>query len=342
MIYYDPKISDKFSVYGLNWFSKDKRYDRLPVYFDETIAKVSENVNFLKHSTSGVHVAFFSNTKNISIKASLSYYQNMYHMAFCGQEGFDLYAGDDVKSLKFLNTSYKSIMDKTYDYKLLDNKDVGYKLFVIYFPLYSGVEEFSVGIDDDAEIQPAEGIYDKKKIVFYGTSITQGACSIRPGLAYTNSLSRRFGKEVLNFGFSGSGKGEKEMAEVISTVSDTELFVLEYEANVELSELKSTLNPFIDILREKYPDTPVIVASKTWFTRELTFESERKKQQRFVDFQKKTVKERKAKGENIYFYNGHKLFGKYPEEALVDGIHPNDIGVLMITENYEKLIKSLL
>ena len=44
--------------------------------------------------------------------------------------------------------------------------------------------------------------------MIYGTSITQGGCASRPGMAYTNILSRRIDAPFINLGFSGSGRGE--------------------------------------------------------------------------------------------------------------------------------------
>ena len=53
-------------------------------------------------------------------------------------------------------------------------------------------------------------------MVWYGTSITQGGCTTRPGLAASNILSRLLDREVVNQGYSGSGKGEPEIAEMLA------------------------------------------------------------------------------------------------------------------------------
>jgi hypothetical protein len=37
--------------------------------------------------------------------------------------------------------------------------------------------------------------------VVYGTSISQGGCAARHGLAYTNLLSRAMNAELINLGF---------------------------------------------------------------------------------------------------------------------------------------------
>ena len=44
----------------------------------------------------------------------------------------------------------------------------------------------------------------RKPVVWYGSSITQGACASKPGDAYTNAIARAISRPVSNFGFSGS------------------------------------------------------------------------------------------------------------------------------------------
>lgn len=46
-------------------------------------------------------------------------------------------------------------------------------------------------------------------IVLYGTSIAQGACASRPGMAWGNIVSRSLEIPLINLGFSGNGKLEK-------------------------------------------------------------------------------------------------------------------------------------
>ena len=49
----------------------------------------------------------------------------------------------------------------------------------------------------------------------YGSSITQGGCASRPGMAYQNIISRHFDCDHINLGFSGSAKGEEANAEAM-------------------------------------------------------------------------------------------------------------------------------
>ncbi|MEF9932226.1 MAG: SGNH/GDSL hydrolase family protein, partial [Bacteroidales bacterium] len=55
-------------------------------------------------------------------------------------------------------------------------------------------------------------------IVFYGTSVTQGGCASRPGMAYPAIIERKLNRETINLGFSGNGRMDKVMADKIATI----------------------------------------------------------------------------------------------------------------------------
>ena len=58
----------------------------------------------------------------------------------------------------------------------------------------------------------------KKPIVFYGTSITQGGCASRPGMVHTAILGRRLEWPVINLGFSGNGRMEDAVGELMAEI----------------------------------------------------------------------------------------------------------------------------
>src|SRR5690606_21637774 len=96
------------------------------------------------------------------------------------------------------------------------------------FPLYNGVNRVQVGLLPGAEVLPPTPFALPKPILFYGSSITQGGCASRPGNAYCQMVARRFDAECLNFGFSGSARGELAMAEVLASL-DPAVLVLDYD-----------------------------------------------------------------------------------------------------------------
>ena len=114
-----------------------------------------------------------------------------------------------------------------------------------------------------------------RSIRIASTSITQGGCASRPGSCYTNILSRRL-MPFINLGFSGSGKGEADVARVVALIKKPALLVLDYEANCGGHDLfQKTLPAFISILRDAHAKVPILIISKNRFAQEaMDFESD--------------------------------------------------------------------
>ena len=72
--------------------------------------------------------------------------------------------------------------------------------YMLYLPLYDGLISLSIGVDSLATISQPLVDYPIRKILlfFYGTSILQGGCASRPGMAHTNIISRRLNRECIN------------------------------------------------------------------------------------------------------------------------------------------------
>ena len=71
--------------------------------------------------------------------------------------------------------------------------------------MYGAISSVSVLASGGQVIRPDWSfLAGGKPVVWYGTSITQGGVSPRPGHAYTNRIARGINREVLNFGQSKS------------------------------------------------------------------------------------------------------------------------------------------
>ena len=339
---YIPISTEGIRLGGFAFCSAGETLRRLPD--DPALPKA---VNILAMHTAGGRIDFRSNTTRIWVKVKLQQSCHMDHMPDVGSCGFDLYIGEPGKSF-MLGTSRcageaDEFVSKLNDYALPGTM----QNFTINFPLYSGIESLLIGVDQDAEILPPAPWKNNKKMVFYGTSITQGGCASRPGMAYTNILSRRFNLEAYNFGFSGNGRGEPEVAQHLANIPDPACYVLDYEPNAFPEGIKATLEQFIDILREKHPQTPIFVMSSLRFNREISLTSSPDIQVGYLAesarFQQSVVrKRRKAGDKNIHFIHGGKIAGKDWHEFAVDGIHQTDLGFFVIAGKLEKILKKVL
>ena len=65
----------------------------------------------------------------------------------------------------------------------------------------------------------------------YGTSITQGGCASRPGMAYPAILSRELDREVYNLGFSGNGVGMSGLASCFLQPAPAGALVVDIQPN---------------------------------------------------------------------------------------------------------------
>lgn len=344
LYYIDPKNNDSVKVYGLYWFNEDKRYHRLSKKLDDILPQLEGSVDVLAGNSSGGLVAFYSNTNILKIKVKLSYKFHMGHMPYTGQAGFDLYIGDSYQNMKFYRTSNFDFNKNEYEFTYFNHQNLSKndKLFVLNFPLYATVEELLIGINSTSNVSPCHDLFcDNSKIVFYGTSITQGGCASRPGMSYTQILSRMLNTECLNYGFSGNGKGHIEIAQALSEIENVKMFILDYEANATFDRLKATLNNFVQCLRSKYPLVPIVIISKIQMYLEFHDDEYRANERKIRNYQKNYVK--KANDENLYYIDGAKVLGKTNiSEKTVDGCHPTDYGFISMAEYLYPIISKII
>ncbi|MFC1525959.1 SGNH/GDSL hydrolase family protein [Candidatus Latescibacterota bacterium] len=330
-----------FHLSGFWWYGQDARYRRLPV---DPVAPLPAAVDGLANSTAGGQVRFQSNSSRVAVRVQLAGLANMNHMPATGQCGFDLYVGPPG-AVRYCNTTKYDHTQTQYQLQLFSQPASEARHFTLYFPLYQGVCQVEVGLDEGAELEEPDPWGLDAPIVIYGTSITQGGCAARPGMAYTNLLSRALGAEVINLGFSGSGKGEPEVATIIAGISPCALLVLDYEANAGGTEqYRSTLPEFIRILREAQPDTPILVMSRIRSAGELLNEAARRDRDGRLAIQRDLVEELRQAGDaGIHFCDGTQLLGDDDfEECTVDGSHPTDLGFYRMARNLEPVIRQVL
>jgi hypothetical protein len=166
-------------------------------------------------------------------------------------------------------------------------------------------------------------------------------------MAYPAILGRRFNIPVLNFGFSGNGKGEAIVARHLAQIPDPAAYILDYEPNALPAGIRQTLEGFIRILRQKHPDTPVFVMSALRFNREIPLTGTPDIQAGFladsVRFQQNLIRKLQRSGDkNIHFINGAKIAGPDWHEFSVDGCHQTDLGFYFIANKLEKILKKFL
>ncbi|MEM6378524.1 MAG: SGNH/GDSL hydrolase family protein [Bacteroidota bacterium] len=299
---------------------KENRYDRLPLAYKEL---VREPVWNLSKSSAGLSIRFLSNSSSISVKWKLLKNARMNHMAETGIKGVDLYFNNDG-TWQYLNTARPSGIEN--EFMLIDNMSNEMREYKMFLPLYDGVESIEVGIDVNSVIKkPAKN--NNKPIIFYGTSITQGGCASRPGMVHTNIISRKLKRDCINFGFSGNGRMEQPINELIAGF-DPLFYVIECLPNMTAEQITNRTIPLVKTIRQQHPETPII------FVENFIYEMSALNRERaaLVQGRNKALKTQYAKimedgYQNILYINSENATGT-DHEGTVDGVHFTDLGFI--------------
>lgn len=310
------------------------RYERLP----DSLQHVSRKPLWeLGRNSAGLAVRFRSNSTRIAAKWEVLLNRNMNHMTPTGIKGLDLYCLQDGK---WVFAGSGRPQGKINAATIVKNMLPVEREYLLYLSLYDGVTSLAIGVDSLSELsQPAVGLPVREKpVVFYGTSILQGGCASRPGMAHTNILERRLNRECINLGFSGNALLDLEIAHVAAGV-DAAMFVLDFVPNATVEQMKERAGKFYSIIRSKHPDTPVLFVEDPIFTHSLfdtVIAKEVKDKNATLNAFFRSLKQQGEK--NIYLLSSRDIIG-HDGEATVDGVHFTDLGFMRYADVLYPIIK---
>ena len=327
-----------FPVYGKISDETDSRYERLP----SKLKGVSRSaVWYLGRNSAGLYIRFRSNSSSVHLRWEAMFNNSMNHMTDTGTKGMDLYT---IHNGQWRHVCAARPTGKYNTTAVIRNMDPVEREYMLYLPLYDGVTSLEIGVDAQAYIeQPAVARPSvEKPVVMYGTSILQGGCANRPGMAHTSMIGRRLDREVMNLGFSGNALLDMEIAELMASVEDPGVYVLDYVPNASAKAIDEVGEKFFRTIRDKHPDVPVIFIEDPTFPNSLfdkkLLEEITKKNQA----QKRLFDKLKKAGEkNIYYIPTEGMIGE-DGEATVDGCHFTDLGATRYVDHVLPVIKKAL
>ncbi|MBN1442046.1 MAG: SGNH/GDSL hydrolase family protein, partial [Planctomycetes bacterium] len=197
----------ELGIEGRGWSDTESPYDRLPARAKDV---VRPPVWSLSLDSAGMCVRFITDATSIHARWTLrSKSLAMPHMPATGVSGLDLYFKGTDGRWRWLAVGRPTAFP-TNEARLAADLPPGKREYLLYLPLYNGVTSVEIGVPEAATIEkaPPRGPGERKPIVFYGTSITQGGCASRTGMVHTAILGRWLEHPVINLGFSGNGRME--------------------------------------------------------------------------------------------------------------------------------------
>lgn len=325
---------EPFTVCG-GWYDKDFGFIKVPL----NIAKEASNtVLWGSRCTAGVRVLFSTNSKSMKIRAEIFQKCLMNHMALTGSASFTLCEVVEEKEIFIANFIPSLNIDEDFMVAQCDLKGEQMRNYVLYFPLYSGVKSLEIEFDASAEVEKYIKYRDKKPILYYGSSITQGGCASRPNSCYQAYISEWTNIDYLLLGYSGGARAEDAICDYLSNV-DCSIFVCDYDHNAPSAEyLNNTHKKLYKKFRstEKNKNTPIIFMTKPDGLRDIQGEIR-------ANIIKETYEYAKNNGDdNVYFIDGRSIYPeRIREHCAVDGCHPTDLGFYFMAEKLYETVKKL-
>lgn len=325
-------VMPPFRLHGLMAPEEDAPFfHRIP---REVAESVNPGVSHLYRQSTGGRVRFRTDSTRLAIQVKLLEFSVNPKFSVLFTAGFDLY----------LNGKFRKILPPPVD--VADAYTVTVELgqekimqdVLLHFPAYGTVVSLEIGLDGDAQLLPPADYRVTTPVVYYGSSITHGSSTSRPGNSYPNMLSRRLDCDHINLGFSGNALGEKEIAEYIAALPMS-AFVCEYDHNSPNADfLRQTHSPFYHCIREKNSDLPIILMSRP----RARFNDQEEARRREVVLE--TYENARAAGDkNIYFVDGAGILNIFGgDDGTIDTIHPNDLGFACIAKALGDVLEKIL
>ncbi len=193
----------------------------------------------------------------------------------------------------------------------------------LYLPHEQEVNLLAIGLEAGAQIDTASSYSEELPLVFYGSSIVQGAGVSLSCMSYPAIVARTLNSDFINWGFYGAGRGEPE---VVHYVADSQARILILDLGKSWGQQPvETYRRMLVQLRQSQPHTPILVITPIFSTRECFDRRfhQRSESIRAVMREAATVTDL----EGIVLVEGLELLGEADWTGLsADGLHPNEKG----------------
>lgn len=327
------------TVEGLGFTDVKSPYDRLP---GRAEGVVRQAVWDLSRDSAGALVRFTANTPLLRARWTLKKPKLAgVNMTAIGASGLDLYTKTGPAKWRWLGVGRPTSVPTTEDV-LASGMPKGDREFMLYLPLYNGVTSVEIGVPKGTMVSPGTPRpASRKPILFYGTSITQGASASRPGMTHVAMLGRIFDRPTINLGFSGNGRMELEVTKFIAEL-DPAVFILDCLPNMNAKDIEEHAETCVKLLRTSHPATPILLVEDRNYPDGFLIPGRREHNDaNHAAMRAVFEKLQRDKTGNLSYLKADDLLGD-DGEATTDGSHPSDLGFVRHAQAFEAPLRRLL
>lgn len=335
---FDWRDVRKLTVEGQGWSDVKAPFDRLPARAE---GKMPRAVWPLSRHSAGICVRFVADAPALHARWVVTSPQlAMPHMAATGVSGVDLYVRGD-KGWHWVAVGRPA---KTENQQVLASGiPAGKREFLLYLPLYNGVSRVEIGVPQGSllEAAPPRPEGKRRPLLFYGTSITHGACASRPGMPHPAILGRMLDRPVINLGFSGNGRMDPEVVALLAEL-DPAVYVIDCLPNMSAPEVAEKTGPLVTALRKARPHTPILlVEDRSNANAHLLAGPRERNATSRAALKKEYDRQVQAGVTGLYYLEGEKLLGADRDDT-VDSSHPSDLGFMRHAEAFRPVLERIL
>ena len=309
-------------------------YHRLPA---DCLGLIPAAVRNLQDESAGLCLRFRTDSSKLRIAWKCTKpVKRMWNMAASGCDGVDVYQ-ETPDGWRFVQPPFPAAAKPggaEYTWAIRPGCTT-----MVYLPAYNGVAELRVGVEPGRSISSApprrSGI--AKPVVFYGTSITQGASASHPGGCWVARAARIADVEAVNLGFSGSGKMEDALLDCVADI-DASLYVLDTVSNMSPGLVAARMENFVRGLAARRPGVPILLTANRFV---MGDEARRRDAAVRAVFDKLKAED-PAAWSHLHFAGDDAAALAPDDDGTVDGLHLNDLGMKRAGDYFGAVIRDIL
>lgn len=195
--------------------------------------------------------------------------------------------------------------------------------------------------DIEGDFEEIKEIYmPQKRYLAYGSSITSSSLTYIQELSYPSLIAKDLGYDLINLGFPGSCRLEKEVADYIANFNNFDIATIELGINVidtwSITEFKEKVHYFLSTVINKHLDKLFFITDIFSYFNECCSGVKSSKVEAFCSVIEKEISFNKW--ENVIYVKGSYLL---PNRYMLcaDLVHPDIDGHALIYKNFVKVIR---
>lgn len=323
---------------GRGWPAEamDRRYDRLPAHARDRVPELVWGLS--RHSSSLFH-EFETDATELHARWEIRDPEMVLgHMPATATTGIDLYAHSPAGTLRWAGSAAPTGLQS--EAVIAENLAPGRRRYRLYLPLVNQLADITLGLPGGTDLTVV-GPGGQLPVVYYGTSIIHGIAASRTGMSLPAILGRRLGRDVVGLGFSGNGKMETALAELLAEL-DAAVYVVDCLPNMDADLVRERALPFLRTLRAARPATPILLMEDRSYTNAWLRPDRQEAHAASRRELRTAVETLLAEGEtNLHLLAHTGLLGE-DDEGTVDSSHPTDLGFLRMADRVTPVLADLL